>query len=88
MQQIFHVLQYTGKGTLCSSKCPDDAAFLVKSFEEAIGTAVRLYENGSVDKIWVLGGQPVYQVSYGLYDLGIGITSCLLSEKCFISSGF
>lgn len=40
---------------------PETVDYIVKSFDEAIEVGLKLWRNGEVEKIWILGGKQIFQ---------------------------
>lgn len=45
------------------SNPPSNVDYIVKSFDEALHVAIKLWSDGIAEKIWVLGGKEIYQAS-------------------------
>jgi len=41
---------------------PETVDYIVKSFDEAIAVGLKLWKDGEVEKIWILGGKQIFQV--------------------------
>lgn len=40
---------------------PENVDYIVKSFDEAIAVGLKLWRDGEVEKIWILGGKQIFQ---------------------------
>jgi dihydrofolate reductase len=47
-----------------TSQPPSNVHVVVKSFDGALSAAKQLLDDGAAEKIWVLGGKPIYQVLF------------------------